>query len=253
MLIFDFDGVLVNSVDEVTVNAWNTVTESLATSLEELPEGLIALFQRNRFLAPGAPDIFSLMDWCRDHFSQADGHTLSPAEFQSILAGEKRSAEERRERFFSTRRRFVEENRPAWLALNRPYQPLWDALLKKGGDRVVLLTTKNRAAAGNLCRHFGLEIPEENIYSGDGGATKIENMNRIHERFERPAYSFVDDNIANLRLLDDHFNRDEKFLRLLLASWGYAGPDDRGHALDAGYGYLAQEDLIEMLDRELAG
>jgi len=251
MLIFDFDGVLINSIQEVTVTAYNAVSGASATTLEELPRDLVALFQRNRFHAQEAPGIFSLMDWCRRHFEQQADHLLSPPEFQSILSEDQRPAEDRRERFFETRHRFVEENEDAWLSLNAPYQPLWNALRERGGGRVVLLTSKNRAAAGDLCRHFGLEAADENIYSGDGGANKIDNMNRIHRRFQRAAYSFVDDNLTNLKQLDDHFNQAEPFLRLLMASWGYVGPDDRDRARQAGFPCITQSDLIDRLDKEL--
>ncbi len=251
MLIFDFDGVLINSIDEVTVTAYNAVTGTFTTRLEELPENLVALFQRNRFHAQGAPGVFSLMDWCRRHFKHQPDRLLSSQEFQAILSEDERSTEERRERFFNTRFRFVEENEEAWLALNAPYQPLWDELRERGGDRVVLLTSKNRAAAGDLCRRFEMHVADENIYSGDGGTNKIDNMNRIHERFQRSAYTFVDDNLTNLKQLDGHFNEKQEFLHLLMASWGYVGPDDRDHARKAGYPYITQADLIDRLDREL--
>ncbi|MFP4347828.1 MAG: HAD family hydrolase [Thermodesulfobacteriota bacterium] len=251
MLIFDFDGVLINSIDEVTVTAYNAVSGESATTLEELPGDLVALFQRNRFHARAAPDVFSLMDWCRRHFEQQSDHLLSPSEFQAILSEDDRPPEARREQFFKTRRRFVEKNRDAWFSLNAPYQPLWDALMERGGRRVVLLTSKNRAAAGDLCRRFDLQVADENIYSGDGGANKIDNMNRIHERFQRPAYTFVDDNLANLKQLDDHFNQNKDFLHLLMAAWGYVGPDDRDRAGQSGYPCITQTDLIHRLEEEL--
>jgi FMN phosphatase YigB (HAD superfamily) len=250
MLIFDFDGVLINSIHEVTVTACNAASGESATTLEELPEDLVALFQRNRFHAQEAPGVFSLMDWCRRHFEQQADHLLSPPEFQSILSEDQRPAEDRRERFFETRRRFVEENKDAWFSLNAPYQPLWNALRERGGHRVVLLTSKNRTAAGDLCRHFDLKVADENIYSGDGGTNKIDNMNRIQERFQRSSYTFVDDNLANLKQLDDHFNENKDFLHLLMASWGYVGPDDRDRAREAGYPYITQTDLIRRLDGE---
>lgn len=252
MLIFDFDGVLINSIDEVTVTAHNAVSDSSATALEELPQNLVELFQRNRFHAQGAPDVFSLMDWCRRRCEEKAGHLLSPEEFQAILSKDERSAKERRERFFNTRREFMEENKDVWLALNAPYQPLWDELRKYGGGRVVLLTSKNRAAAADLCRRYDLQVADENIYSGDGGANKIGNMKRIHGRFQRSAYTFVDDNLTNLKQLDGHFNEHRDFLHLLMASWGYVGPDDRNHARKAGYPYITQSDLIDLLDEELS-
>lgn len=252
MLIFDFDGVLFNSNDEAVVTAFNAVTGELRTSLAQLPRNLIRRFRINRFHAQGADDIFTLMAWCLKADSADPDRRLTPAEYAAI--GEEAALpprDRRRDRFFEARRRFVETDREAWLALGAPYQPLWDALRERGGGRMVLITSKNRTAVRDLCRHFGLWILEENIYSGDAGATKTENLRRVHERFRRDAYRFVDDNIKNLNALDRDFNQGRTFLRLALASWGYVGPEDRGRALEAGYAVYAQEDLIALLDREL--
>jgi beta-phosphoglucomutase-like phosphatase (HAD superfamily) len=48
MLIFDFDGVLINSLDEVTLTAYNAVTGKQVTSLADLPTALVGLFQHNK-------------------------------------------------------------------------------------------------------------------------------------------------------------------------------------------------------------
>jgi hypothetical protein len=45
MLILDFDGVLINSLDEVALTAYNATTGKLVTSLADLPTALVGLFQ----------------------------------------------------------------------------------------------------------------------------------------------------------------------------------------------------------------
>ena len=69
MLIFDFDGVIINSLDEITVTAHNVVTGRLDTSLNALSPGVIRLFQRNRFHVQGIGDVVTLMKWCKDNES----------------------------------------------------------------------------------------------------------------------------------------------------------------------------------------
>ena len=49
MLIFDFDGVLINSIDEVVLTTYNATTATLHTALTDLPPELVSLFKRNRF------------------------------------------------------------------------------------------------------------------------------------------------------------------------------------------------------------
>jgi hypothetical protein len=39
-------------------------------------------------------------------------------------------------------------------------------------------------------------------------------------------------------------------IRLLLASWGYTGPQDKKIAKQQGYRVLNQKDLIAMLDKD---
>ena len=145
----------------------------------------------------------------------------------------------------------IKRDKEQWLSLNKPFQPLWNALLERGGERIVLLTNKNREAVTTLCRHFKLGIISEYIYSGDHGATKIDNLNTILERFKDSRYFFIDDSIKNLRLIDTAFNSPQKIFTLLFASWGYSGPQDRLAAENAGYKIMNQQDTIDMLDAEL--
>lgn len=49
MLIFDFDGVLIDSLDEVILTVYNTATGQQVTRLTDLAQPLVELFRRNRF------------------------------------------------------------------------------------------------------------------------------------------------------------------------------------------------------------
>ena len=44
MLVFDFDGVLINSLDEVVLTTYNAASESLSTSLDRVPADLVRMF-----------------------------------------------------------------------------------------------------------------------------------------------------------------------------------------------------------------
>ncbi len=99
-----------------------------------------------------------------------------------------------------------------------------------------------------LCKYFGYELLENNIYSGDDGVLKTENLNEIHDRFKAGPYVLIDDSLSNLKELDRHFNTpDSKFLSLILAAWGYIGPEDAEMAAALGYEIHSQEDFISYL------
>jgi FMN phosphatase YigB (HAD superfamily) len=251
MLIFDFDGVLMDSVDEMIVTGYNAVIGAVATRLEELPGSSANLFRINRFHIQQAGDVIPLMEWCLAHAHEAPDRRLTAEEYQMLKRQARGTTLERTNHFFATRARFVERDLDRWRVLNAPYQPLWSVLQQQGGERVVILTNKNRAATVNLCHHFGLDVRPEHVFSGDHGVTKIDNLLQIQARFRQPPYVFLDDSLANLRELDTHFRTHELTLRLLLALWGYVGPEDADAAQAAGYGSVGQEEAIAMLEREL--
>jgi hypothetical protein len=114
----------------------------------------------------------------------------------------------------------------------------------------VILTNKNRDATLRLCGHFGLVINAADVYSGDQGASKVENMRQIQKRFENQTSDFIDDSVKNLRDLENSLNVRKKTIRLMLASWGYTGPRDEKIAREYGYPVLNQKDLISLLDQD---
>ena len=247
MLIFDYDGVLLDSVREVAVTAYNMLQGTIATRLDQLPQRALDLFLRNRFHVQPIGDAPVLMNWCLEAAESDPDKLLSPAEYQDIIQRIDESVATRTIRFFETRNRFKTRDLGAWFALNAPVQPLWRIMAENPVENFVLLTNKNREATISLSRYFGLEISNENIYSGDHGTTKMDNMTQILGRFRQPAYAFIDDSVKNLREIDLHFNREEKTISLIFATWGYTGPDDARTAEGFGYQVVTIDAFAEKL------
>lgn len=251
MLIFDFDGVLINSIDEVMVSAYNAVTGKNIRAMELIPDDLAALFKRNRFHFQPAGDVIPLMEWCLDHYQSAPGKVLTDAEYRVVLQSNDIPLLDRTNHFYRERKLFFENDINAWLAFHSPYEPLWSELMRRDNRRVIILTNKDREAVQILCDSFGLNVPPENIYSGDSGMTKWMNLGRIQQRFQRDRYHLVDDSVKNLRELELHFNARIPLLGPIFALWGYTGPLNKTQALAYGYPVFQQKDLIDILDREL--
>jgi len=250
MLIFDFDGVLINSLDEVTLTVYNTTTGKLVTSLADLPEALVGLFQRNRYHVQPIGDAILLMGWCLDHYRECPEKNFALQEYQALISSPDVPVTDRTNRIYETRRLFVDRDPERWLALHQPYQPLWGELLRRSKYPFVILTNKNRDATLRLCRRFGLPVKTADIYSGDQGLSKVENMRQIQKRFGGQRYGFVDDSLKNLQELANAFSLVKKKMRLLLASWGYTGPGDEKRAQDHGFAVINQKDLIALVDKE---
>jgi hypothetical protein len=250
MLILDFDGVLINSLDEVTLTAYNATTGKLVTGLADLPRALVGLFQRNRYHVQSIGDGILLMNWCLNNYGNKSEKMLNPHEYEAVISGAAVSLTDRTLRIYETRRQFIAKDPECWLALHQPYQPLWDQLIQRQKFAFVLLTNKNRDATLRLCGHFGLVINAVDVYSGDQGASKVENMRQIQERFENQTSDFIDDSVKNLHELENSLNMGNKMIRLMLASWGYTGPRDQKIALEYGYPVLNQKDLISLLNQD---
>jgi FMN phosphatase YigB (HAD superfamily) len=216
MLIFDYDGVLLDSVREIAVTAYNMLNNTIVTRLDQLPQHALDLFLRNRFHVQPIGDAPVLMKWCLEAGEHDADKLLHPEEYEEILKQVEEPVARRTTRFFETRNQLKARDLKAWAALNMPVQPLWGIMTAKPTENLILLTNKNRDATITLSNHFDLMIRNNNIYSGDHGATKIENMTRILQRFKKPAYAFIDDSVKNLREIDEHFNKKEKKSRSYL-------------------------------------
>jgi FMN phosphatase YigB (HAD superfamily) len=247
MLIFDYDGVLLDSVREIAVTAYNMLEGTIVTRLNQLPQNALELFLRNRFHVQPIGDAPVLMKWCLEIGETDPDKLLSPAEYEEIIQQVDEPVAARTTRFFETRNLFKTKDIKAWTELNAPVQPLWQIMAEKPTENLVLLTNKNRDATISLSNHFGLKISDNNVYTGDHGTTKIENMTQIMQRFKKSAYAFIDDSVKNLREIDEHFNREEKMISLIFATWGYTGPDDARIAQDFGYQVVTIDEFAKSL------
>lgn len=250
VLIFDFDGVMINSLDEVTLTAYNAATSERVTSLADLPSALVGLFQHNRFHVQTIGDAILLMNWCLNHYGDKSELILNSHEYKALTSGARASKTGRTLRIYEARSHFIASDPQGWLALHQPYQPLWDKLIQNQKHGLVILTNKNRDATLRLCQHFGLDLDALDVYSGDEGTTKAENMRQIQKRHTGQPYSIIDDSVKNLRELEQSLNTENKKIRLLFASWGYTGPGDKEIAQEYGYPVLNQLDLIALLDKD---
>jgi hypothetical protein len=236
-----------DSVCEIAVTAYNMLKGTIVTRLNQLPQNALELFLRNRFHVQPIGDAPVLMKWCLDAGESDPDKLLSPREYDEIIQLVDEPVAARTSRFFETRNRFKTKDIAAWIALNAPVQPLWRIMVENSSANLVLLTNKNREATISLSHHFGLKISDEDVYSGDHGTTKIDNMNQIMQRFGKPTYAFIDDSVKNLREIDVHFNQEEKTISLIFATWGYTGPDDARMAGDFGYQVVTIDEFAESM------
>jgi phosphoglycolate phosphatase-like HAD superfamily hydrolase len=139
------------------------------------------------------------------------------------------------ERFYAVRTALSESDRPAWLALLRPY-PAFIALLRRraGSCEYAIATAKDRRSVGILLAHYGVGdlFPDELVLDKEAGVSKTAHLERLAELrgLDLREVTFVDDKVNHLDAVAP------LGVRCALAAWGYNGP--REHDLARARGYL---------------
>jgi hypothetical protein len=254
-LLFDFDGVLMNSCHEASLAAYRAVTAEPVTRLEDLPEGCLRLFERNRHFFVPAGEALPLMRWCLSKLNGPHDAMLTPDEWQRVKDLETLSTGERSRLFFKSRQAIVDYDREAWLPLSQPYQPIWDAI-KPVADQIIILTNKNRTAVLDLTEYWKLPVRPENIFAADGGASKTDNLAVILQREQRGDWMFIDDQLTNLLKISEFISQplqsaEYNRFDLALAGWGYCDDNMRSASQRMSFPVLTQEEVIKLATRDL--
>jgi len=220
LLVFDFDGVLVDGMAEYWWAARQAAL-SLRPDLR-LPEQAPAAFVRLRpLIHKGWEMVLVAAELARGPSGltapgAAYGQALAPA-----LAHWGWSPEILQASLEAVRRQAIAADRPHWLALHRPYPGLPQrlrALAQEGADWAVL-TTKGGAFARELLAAQGL-APLQTFGHEDG--TKPEVLLRLCA-LRRPLW-FIEDRRPTLEAV--RATAGLEAVRCFLVSWGYLSPSD---------------------------
>ena len=235
LLVFDFDGVLVDGMAEYW---WSARRAALALRPEcELPEQAPAGFSQLRpLIHKGWEMVLAALELSRPDLDLPavlagyDAHlqaalarwALQPATLQNTLE-ELRSAA-------------IQRDPAAWLALHRPYPGVIERLrdLSRTGTPWRVLTTKGGAFARQLLQAYTLE-PQ--AVDGHEQGSKPEVLLQLSRSQARPLW-FVEDRRPTLEAV--RATDGLEAVRCFLVSWGYLAPGDRDQ-LPAGIHLLEPE------------
>ncbi len=242
LLVFDFDGVLVDGMAEYWWSARRAALR-LDPGLQ-LPELAPPAFAPLRplihkgwemvlvaaELATVGFDLEAALAGYDQFCARAiERRSWSPAALQEALEAVRRDA--------------IERDRSAWWALHRPFPGVPQrlrTLAAEGADWLVL-TTKGAAFARELLAAFDL-VPLA-VYGHEDGS-KPEVLLRLALQ-GRPLW-FVEDRLPTLEAV--RATPGLESVRCFLVSWGYLGPGDRDH-LPGGIALLEPEQLAAPLAR----
>ncbi len=247
MLISDFDGVIVDGMQEYWWSA-RRVALSLLPDGVLLPEALPDQFRQLRprvlhgwemgVLAAaiagwGAPASAFAVDYSEALASSLERLAWSPEQLTSTLDAVRQGA--------------IVDDRSAWLALHRPYPWMLAALqrLDAAGEPWRVLTTKSAGFTAELLGSHGLR-PQQIHGREDGPKTEV--LLRLRAQgIWRDRVLFLEDRRLTLEAVLATPGLETVDCRLV--SWGYLLPED-GRGLPAGLSLLTPEQLEQSLPQQ---
>ena len=220
LLVFDFDGVLVDGMPEYWWSARRAALE-LDPSLDLPEQAPLAFGQLRPRIHKGWEMVLVAAELGRPDFDLTAALADYDATLQRALARSGRGAGELQAALELVRQDALARDPEAWLALHRFYPGVVERLrsLEAEGVGWAVLTTKGGAFATRLLAAAGL-APRA-VYGHEQGS-KPEVLLRLREQ-QRTLW-FVEDRRPTLELVRTTAGLEE--VRCFLALWGYLAPGD---------------------------
>ena len=228
LLVFDFDGVIVDGMNEYWWSASAACAQLTGAQLSSLPEAVPAAFRTLRpwihhgwemvLMAALLQERDGLLQRLGvDAFVEAySNHCSQALQVRGWTAPQLQQALEQ------VRQEAVASNRGDWLARHQPFPGVPERLRSLADEGVdwAVLTTKGRRFTAELLDGFDLH---PSLLFGHEDGVKPEVLQRL--KSERPLRGFVEDRRPTLETVLATPGLEE--LPCFLADWGYLRPVDR--------------------------
>jgi len=228
IFVFDFDGVISNSIDECYLVSNLTFEGKSILSEDNLSLygfGVNRMvFNNYRYLVGPANEYFFLLKSLYDH--QKDPSVSVLDRFKKYKNEEYEESMVFVQEFFRTRNRIKQEFLSSWLKLNPLYAEMKEILTKcidRSENHCFIASTKDEDSIYSILQDNKVRFKRDNILGKEHGADKKVLLKTILEKTgDRPSDTyFFDDN-------HNHLSRVYGLgIHLFLASWGYCSSDSK--------------------------
>jgi len=219
ILALDFDGVVIDSILECMVTAFNAYSIHLGpaefrTDLELFDSSEIDDFRRNRIYIRRGEDYVFLMQAAAERVRFA-----SQEQFDGFLKLNSRLRAAYRALFYTQRKILQEQDIESWLALN-PLYPGMELFLcsQIKANQFFVVTTKDLESVQHIFNSRRIPFREENLFQATKTYGKPQILSHISSLLQ------VEEN--NIHFVDDHPGTvievaEKTDARSYCASWGY--------------------------------
>ena len=252
LLVLDFDGVIVDGINEYWSSSRQTCLNILSAKEKEIisfPSEIPKAFKAMRPWVHHGWEMVILAAECSNKTSQLNLKGLqnfsSNYQIECSLALEKWgwTPFQLQEALNQTRREAISNNFNQWLNYHQPFSLVTQRLkaLEKEGIEFAVLTTKSIEFTKKLLDCFDLQ---PKLVFGHESGNKVDVLNQLLQK--RIIQGFIEDRRTTLeKVLEDP---NLKSIPCYLASWGYLKPQDRND-LPSGIKLLNSDTLREPISK----
>ena len=229
IIVFDFDGVIVNTADEtvdIALAAYEKMSDQKLKDREEVRRRLRAA----RPLFKNCEDIYAGLRLILAERS-LDVSRLSHEVFDKEAKAFAADGATFAKKFYAQREVMISKDVDKWAAMNPVYPGMRDAFLAaQQSHTVVIATTKNKVAVKILLSKNNINLPDSHIVSREFSTDKLDQMRHIIRQYQaRPEdILYIEDLYEWLKYVG------KLGVRLVLVSWGYGRAKDFEEERKAG-------------------
>jgi len=216
-LALDFDGVVINSVEEclfVSFNAYAQLTgTATAASLEQIDPMIVDEFKRMRnFIRAGADFVYINMAIIQKI------KITNQQEFDDFCHSYKELEKTFFDSFYQHREQLSSGNPDLWIKLNPLYRGMQDFLMHyPDKDRLFIITTKKLLFVQKILSFYNIPFIDAHLFNADKIRSKKSIILELLDTYtiDPQHFWFIDDQVDTLiQVRDIQIN-------CLLAEWGY--------------------------------
>ena len=237
VIVFDFDGVLCDSIKECMIVSYNAYWNNEVNVTDEISLESSNYFYRYRSLVRPAGEYFIIWE------SYYNNRDFKDASYDEMVM-EYSSQISIFQKMFFVFRKILKKDLSYWLSLHTPY-PNTLEYFNNHKSPVYILTNKDRDSVEIIATQHGYRQRIKGIYSSDISSDKNFLMNKLvaghHDTLGKSHFYFIDDHIHNLR---DVCTDENQNVTGILAKWGYSSntPNQQFHEIA---NILELDDLID--------
>jgi len=258
ILVFDFDGVISNSIHESFMTALNAYTKFVPDHSLPLEKPLEAdmIFQFEKEHPEIFKQFFQLMPMgnrAEDYLlilllidRKENGKVTNQSEFDEFKKTVPIEIQEEFHRsFYQSRLSFRQQYPAVWIEMHKPFPGIVDAIRSLSRRFLLAIaTSKDRTSVDILLQHYGLSdyFQPENILDKDFAKSKRLHIIKFQKEHNIPFTNihFIDDKVLHLVSVKD------LGVNCYLAAWGFNTEREHKIAMKEGFMLLRLEDLARL-------